>query len=55
MQKSRQVLSAHGATIYQECKGIAADVQGTLRTLQSGASGKARDRRRAAGAKGKFF
>jgi hypothetical protein len=36
--KDRQVLSAHGNTVYQEGKAISAEVQGTLRTLQSNAA-----------------
>jgi hypothetical protein len=39
--KDRQVLSAHGMTVHQECKSIAASIQGTLRTLQSNAAAKA--------------
>jgi uncharacterized protein YoxC len=55
MQKDRQVLSAHGVAVHTECKRIAADVQGALRTLQSGAAANAYKKRRAANAKGKFF
>jgi hypothetical protein len=33
--KDRQVLSANGASVYQECKSIMTEIQGTLRTLQS--------------------
>lgn len=32
--KDRQVLSAHGVSVYQECKSISADIQGALRTQQ---------------------
>src|SRR5262249_18371008 len=46
--KDRQVLSAHGVTVYQECKSISADIQGALRTLQSNAVAKARDKMAAA-------
>jgi hypothetical protein len=53
--KDRQVLSAHGVSVYQECKSISADVQGALRTLQSNAAAKAAKKRGATGAKGKFF
>jgi len=42
LQKDRQILAAHGQTIYQECRGISAEVQGTLRTLQSNAATNAR-------------
>jgi hypothetical protein len=53
--KDRQVLAAHGASVYQECKSIAADVQGALRTLQSNAAANAIKKRGAANAKGKSF
>jgi hypothetical protein len=52
--KDRQVLSAHGVTVYQECTSIAADIQGALRTLQSNAVANARKKMAAARAKGKF-
>jgi hypothetical protein len=55
MQKDRQVLSAHGATAYQECKNISADVQGALRTLHSNAVTSAHKKKGGTGAKGKFF
>jgi hypothetical protein len=53
--KDRQVLSAHGASVYQECKSISADVQGALRTLQSNAAANATKKRGATGARGKSF
>ena len=53
--KDRQVLSAHGTTVCQECSNVLADIQGALRTLQSNAAGKARDKMSASRAKGKFF
>jgi uncharacterized protein YoxC len=53
LQKDRQILSSQGTTVYHECKGIAADVQNALRTLQSNAAAKARNQKRASG--GKFF
>ena len=53
--KDRQVLSAQGTTVYQECKSISADVQAALRTLQSTAAANAAKKRRDAGKKGKFF
>jgi hypothetical protein len=53
--KDRQVLSAHGVAIYQECKGISADLQGTLRTLQSNAAANANKKRGAAAARRKPF
>jgi hypothetical protein len=53
--KDWQVLSAHGASVYQECKSISLDVQGALRTLQSNAAANATKKRGAARAKGKHF
>jgi hypothetical protein len=53
--KDRQVLSALGVSVYQECKGISNDVQGALRTLQNNAAAKARKSRDASRAKGKFL
>jgi hypothetical protein len=53
--KDRQVLSAQGVTVYQECKSISADVQGALRTLQSNAAANARKKMGATRGKGKFF
>jgi hypothetical protein len=53
--KDRQVLSAHGVTVYQECKNITADIQGALRTLQNNSAANADRKRRAAASKGKFF
>jgi hypothetical protein len=55
MLKDRQVLSAHGATVYHECKSIAVDVQGILRTLQSNAAARAFKKSSEARKKGKFF
>jgi hypothetical protein len=52
--KSWQVLSAQGVSVYQECKGISAEVQGTLRALQSNAAANATRKRGATGARGKF-
>ena len=43
--KDRQVLSAQGVTVYQECKSITADIQGALRTLQSNAAANANKKR----------
>jgi hypothetical protein len=53
MIKDRQVLSAHGVTVNQECRSITAEVQTALRTLQSGAAANAHKKRTAPGAKGK--
>jgi hypothetical protein len=51
--KDRQVLAGHGTSIYQECKGISADVQATLRTLHSNAASNATKKK--AAAKGKAY
>jgi hypothetical protein len=53
--KDRQVLSAHGVSVYQECKSVATDVQGVLRTLQSNAAAGAVKKRGATGGRGKSF
>jgi hypothetical protein len=53
--KDRQVLSAHGVAVYQECKMISAEVQGTLRTLERNAEANAIRKRGDARAKGKYF
>ena len=52
--KDRQVLSAHGVSVYQECKSISAEIQGALRTLQSNAAANATRKRGATDARGKF-
>jgi hypothetical protein len=54
LQKARQVLFGQGNTVYQECKSIAAEVQGSLKTLQSNAAANAK-KKRAANSGGKFF
>jgi hypothetical protein len=51
--KDRQILSAHGVSVYQECKSISADIQGALRTLQSNAAARASKKRGATEARGK--
>jgi hypothetical protein len=53
--KDRQILSAQGVAVSQECAGIAADIQGALRTLQSNAAANTRKKLSAARAKGKFI
>jgi hypothetical protein len=53
--KDRQVLAAHGLTVYKECQSILAEIQELLRTLQSNAAANARKKRAARGAKGEFF
>jgi hypothetical protein len=53
--KDRQVLSAQGTAVCQECQNITAEIQGTLGTLLSNAASNARKARGAAHKKGKFF
>jgi uncharacterized protein YoxC len=55
LRKDLQVFSAHGVTVYQECKSISADVQASLRRLQSNAAARPSRRKGATGAKGKSF
>lgn len=55
LQKDRQILSGHGTTVYHEGKSICANVQNTLRTLQSNAAANAYRKKAASGAKSKFF
>ena len=54
LQKDRQVLSGLGTTVLQECKGLSADMQGTLRMLQSNASANALKKRSATGGRKRF-
>jgi hypothetical protein len=54
LQKNRQVLAAHGKTVHQESKAIAAEIQGTVRTLQNNAA-NAHRKKDAADAKGRFL
>jgi hypothetical protein len=42
LRKDRQVLSAQGVTVFQECQSVSTDIQGALRTLQSNAAARAR-------------
>jgi hypothetical protein len=53
LRKDRQVLSAQGAAVYQECRAIATDVQAALRRLQSNAAARASQKKGGTGAKGK--
>jgi hypothetical protein len=53
--RDRQVLSAHGVLVHQECKSITVDIQGILRTLQNNAAANATKKKSADGARGKFF
>lgn len=56
LQKDRQVLSARGKTVYQECRGISADVEGALRTLQNNAATNAKNKKGDTTSKGgRFF
>jgi uncharacterized protein YoxC len=55
LRKDRQVLSAQGVTVYQECKTISADIQEALRRLQSNAATRAWKKRGATRAKRKPF
>jgi len=55
LRKDRQILSAQGVTVSQECKSISADVQGALRRLQSNAAVRASKKKGGTGAKGKSF
>jgi len=54
LRKDRQVLAGQGATLYQECKGIVADVQAALKTLQINAAARPAKKRGGTGAKGKL-
>ena len=53
--KLRQLLAAQGVTVSQECQGVAAAIQGALRTLLSNAAANAAKKRSAARDKGKHF
>jgi uncharacterized protein YoxC len=53
--KERQILSAQGNTVLQECKSIAADIQRTLRTLQTNAAARARKKMDSTKTKGKYL
>jgi hypothetical protein len=55
LRKDRQVLSATGQAVYQECKAVSADVQAALRRLQSNAAARASQKKGGTGAKGKSF
>jgi hypothetical protein len=55
LQKDRQVLFAQGNTVYQECRGIASEIQRVLSTLQRNAADNARRKRDSKRTKGKFF
>jgi hypothetical protein len=53
--KDRQVLSANGVTVHQECKNVSSGIERALSTLLSHAAARADQHRRAAHYKGKFF
>ncbi len=53
--KDRQVLSANGVLVRQECEGITTDMRTALRTLQSNAAARARKNAHASRGQGKFF
>jgi hypothetical protein len=54
LQKARQVLAAHGQTVYLESKAIVTGVHNALRTLQTNATANGQ-RKRSAAKGGKFF
>jgi uncharacterized protein YoxC len=54
LQKDRQVLATHGASIAQECRAICAEIQRTLSTLQRNAAARARADRDVKREKGKY-
>jgi hypothetical protein len=54
LQKDRQILFAQGSTVSQECRGILAEIQRALSTLQRNAAENARRKRDAKRQKGKF-
>lgn len=53
--KERQVLSAQGVVVYQDCKGLSAEMEAALRTLETNAAVNRNRKRRDAQPKGKFF
>ena len=55
LQKDRQVLSAQGTTVNQECRGITSEIQRVLGTLQRNAADRARNKRSAGREKGKYY
>ena len=54
LQKDRQILSAQGNAVSQDCRGILDEVNRAVRTLQQNAADRARQKRSAARTKGKF-
>jgi hypothetical protein len=55
LQKDRQVLFAQGNSVSQECRGIQAEIQRALSTLQRNAADRARQKRSAGREKGKHL
>lgn len=55
LQKDRQVLFAQGNAVAQECRGILAEIQRALSTLQRNAADNAKRKRDAKRQKGKHF
>lgn len=53
LRKDRQVLTAQGTAVSQECRAIIAEVQGALRRLQTNAAIRASKKKGGTGAKGK--
>lgn len=54
LQKDRQILAAQGNAVCQECRGICAEIQRAVSTLQKNAAAKAREKRDAKREKGKY-
>jgi hypothetical protein len=55
LQKDRQILFAQGNAVNQECRGLLAEIQRALSTLQRNAADKARAKRSTGREKGKYF
>jgi uncharacterized protein YoxC len=55
LQKDRHVLSAQGATVYQECRGITSEIQRAFSTLQRNAADNLRRKRSASRERGKHI
>ena len=55
LQKDRQVLFAQGTSVYQECRGLVAEIQRCFSTLQRNAVNRAREKRSAGREKGKHL
>jgi hypothetical protein len=55
LQKDRQVLFGQGSSVYQECRGLLAEIQRCFSTLQRTAANRAREKRSAGREKGKHL